>query len=109
MANGIKCPVMRWGSGDDQAALIEFYTRLDRWFTIKNIAVDKQHDFIIFQAGERGEELSKTWTLSDDEKKDRQNVWDKFKQSVGLADNFRVHRLNLTYYKQKETRRVFKT
>ena len=78
MTNGIKCPVMRWGSGVDQAALIGCHTRLDRWFTIKNIAVDKQ--------------LSKTWTLSDDEKKDPKNVCDKFKQSVGLADNFRVHR-----------------
>ena len=28
-------------------------------------------------------------------------MWDRFEQSVGLADNFRVHRLNLISYKQQ--------
>ena len=102
MAEGIKCPQMKWGSGDDQAALLDYRTRLNRWFVIKNIKTAEQHNYIIFQAGEKGEELSKTWTLTNEELRKPDNVWDKFNQSVGLADNFRVHRLNLTACKQKE-------
>ena len=60
MAEGIKCPQMQWGSGDDQVALNDFKTRLERWLTIRGIEPEKQHKFIIFQAGERGEELCKT-------------------------------------------------
>ncbi|KAL5015826.1 hypothetical protein ScPMuIL_005415 [Solemya velum] len=54
------------------------------------------------EAGEKGEELSRTWSLSPDELRTPNNVWDKFQQSVGIADNFRVHRLNLIGYKQTE-------
>ncbi len=83
---------MKWGTGDDQAALQEYRTRLERWFAIKGTAAAKQADFIIFQSGEKGEE----------QLKDTKNVWDRFEQSIGLADNFRVHRLNLISYKQQE-------
>ena len=60
MAEGIKCPQVQWNSGDDQVALNDFKARLERWFTIWGIEPEKQHIFIIFQAGEKGEELYKT-------------------------------------------------
>ena len=106
MGDGLKCPEMKWGTGDDQLALQEYRTRLERWFTIKGTTKESQHHYIIFQAGDHGEELSKTWGISDENAKDPKNVWDKFQQSVGLADNFRVHRMNLTLYKQKETETI---
>ena len=106
MAEGIKCPQMQWGSGDDQVALNDFMTRLERWFTIRGIEPEKQHNFIIFQAGDIGEELCKTWGLSDQELKIPQNVWDKFQRSVGVANNFRVHRLNLTYHTNRKRERL---
>ena len=106
MAEGLKCPVMKWGSGDDQGALTEFKRRLQRWFVIKGIKEELQHDYIIFQAGEKGEELSRTWTLTDTQLKNPGNVWEKLEQSVGVADNFRVHRLNLHGYKQKDSESI---
>ena len=60
---------MKWGSGDDQAALVEYKTRIERWFIMKGIKEEDQHNFIIFQAGDKGEELSKTWTLSPEDLK----------------------------------------
>ena len=32
--------------------------------------------------------------------------WTKFEQSVGLADNFRIHRLHLSEYKQNENETI---
>ena len=52
--------------------------------------------------------MAKTWALSEDELKTPQNLWDKFKESVGIADNFRIHRLNLTSYRQRDTENVAK-
>jgi hypothetical protein len=102
MAEGLQCPTLRWDTGDDQQALCDFRRRIERWFTIKGTAKEKQHDFIIFQAGEKGEELSKTWNLPAEQLKDPKNVWDKFEQSVGVADNFRVHRLTFSNLRQKD-------
>ena len=102
MGDGLKCPVMKWGTGDDHSALLDYQSRLNRWFTIKNIAPEKQHDYIIFQAGEKGEELSKTWNLNNNDLKEPKNVWEVMSQSVGASDNFRVNRLELISYKQKD-------
>lgn len=95
MADGMKCPAMKWGTGDDQNALKDFRKRLERWFAIKDVAEVKQHNYIIFQGGEIAEERAKTWTLTDEELKEPKNVWQQLEQSVGLADNFRIHRLTL--------------
>ncbi len=102
MAEGLKCPSMSWETGDDQAALKEYKKRLERWFKIKKIKKEEQHDYIVFQAGEKGEERLATWDLTADDLKDPDKVWGKFEQSVGLADNFRVHRLNLMSFKQND-------
>ena len=102
MGDGVKCPSMQWGTGDDHTALQEFMSRLNRWFVIKDIQKTTQHNYIIFQAGEKGEELSKTWTLSAEDLKDPDKVWKAFDQAVGAADNFRVNRLNLTNYRQRD-------
>ena len=106
MAEGVQCPSMRWGTGDDQSALDEFKARLNRWFIIKGVEKAKQYDFIIFQAGEKGEEVAKTWTLQEEDMKDPLKVWQALEQSIGAADNFRVHRLNMTSYRQKETESI---
>ena len=95
MADGLKCPTMRWETGNDQEALQEFRVRLERWFIIKDVDKTKQHHYIIFQAGEKAEESAKTWTLTQEDLNDPNNVWDQLQQSVGLADNFRIHRLTL--------------
>lgn len=102
MAEGVKCPVMKWGTGDDQSALTEFKKRITRWFVIRDINVEKQHNYIIFQGGEEAEMRAKTWSITDDELKDPNNVWELLGQSVGLADNFRIHRLTLGSMKQRD-------
>ena len=106
MADGIQCPRMQWDTGDDQGALEEFRTRLNRWFGIKRYAQADQHNVIIYQAGQKGEELASTWALTDAQLDDPANVWGRFHQSVGLAENFRVHRLNFTALRQREDESV---
>ena len=71
MGDIVKRSSMQWGTGDDHTALQEFMSRLNRWFIIKDIQKTTQHNYIIFQAGEKGEELSKTWTLSAGLKRSR--------------------------------------
>ena len=97
---------MQWHTGDDQTALQDDKKRLQGWFVIKDIDKEKQHNYIIFKAGEIGEEHSKTWDISEEELKDPVNVWTKFEQSVGLADNFRIYRLHLAEYKQNENKTI---
>ena len=106
MAEGLNCPSMKWTTGDDQGALTEYKQRLKRWFVIKGTKPEDQHNFIIYLAGEKGEELSKAWELSDEQLKDPKVVWEKFEQSVGVADNFRVHRLMFNGYRQEEKESV---
>ena len=78
MAEGLKCPQMKLGTGDDQASMNEFKTRLNHFSNRRNRRTIQNMDFNRCQM------------------KEPKNVWDKFLQSVGLADNFRVHRLHLT-------------
>ena len=105
-SDGLKCPCMQWHAGDDQTVLQDYKKRLQLWLVIKNIDTEKQHNYIIFQAGEIGEERSKTWDISEEEQKYPVNVWTKFVQSVGLADNFRIHRLILAEYTQNKNETI---
>ena len=113
-SDGLKCRCMQWHSGDDQTALQEtrketrnsYKKRLQRWFVIKTIEKEKQHNYIILEAGEVGEERSKKWDISKEELKDPANVWKKCEQSVGLAHIFRIHRLHLAEYKQNENETI---
>ena len=73
---------MKWGTGDDHSALLDYQSHLNHWFTIQNVAPDRQHDYIIFQAGEKGEKQSKIWNLSDNELKEPKNVWNAMTQLV---------------------------
>lgn len=93
---------MKWGTGDDQSALKEYRSRLGRWFRMKKIKVEDQYDYIFFHAGSKGEQLSQTANLSNDDLKDPSKVWAHMEKSVGLADNFRVHRLTLLSYVQED-------
>ena len=86
ISDGLKCPCMQWHTGDDQIVVQDYKKRLQRWCVIKNIDKEQQHNYIIFQAGEVGEERSKTWNISVEVLKDPVNVWTKFEQSVGLAE-----------------------
>lgn len=98
----IKCPEMKWETGDDPASLNEYRTRLERWFVIREVQKEKQYHYIIFQAGDKGEHLSRTWGLSHDELKQPDTVWTKFEQSVGASTNFRIQRLTFSSCRQKE-------
>ena len=88
MADGVKCLTLRWDTGDDQLAVEDFKSRLERWFTIKDIKKESHHNYIVFQAGEKGEQLAKTWQLSYEDLKEPINVWTQLRQSVGTSENF---------------------
>ena len=106
MADGLKCPVMKWDTGDDQHAVEAYKLRLDRWFVIKNVQDDNKHNYIVYQAGDKGEELAETWQLTAEELKNPDNVWTKLRQSVGTSENFRVHRLNFMNMRQETSESI---
>ena len=68
MADGRKCPQRKGCSGDDHLTLTDF--SYERWLVINGTKKEDQHTYVIFQADAKGEEIAKTWYLTDEQLKE---------------------------------------
>ena len=77
-----------------------FKQQRELYFSVKDVAVEKQVDHILLFSGESGIRKFNSWRLTDAQKKDPKIIWEKFKGQVNTKENWRVARL--CKYKQKE-------
>ena len=61
---------MHWDDPDRPNAIKIFHQQCELYFSMKNVAPNKQVDHILFFAGATGLKLYNSWGLPDDEKKD---------------------------------------
>ena len=95
-------PRMRWDDPDRPNAIKIFHQQCELYFSVKNVAPNKQVDHILLFTGATGLKLYNSWGLPDDEKKDPKTVWSKFETQLHPKTNFRVARLYLQRYVQQE-------
>ena len=71
------------------------------WFKVKEVEKKDQHSYIIIWSGREGLRMFNTWGLSDEQLKDPKNIWSKFSEQIVLTENFRIHRLELSEFRQR--------
>ena len=94
-------PQMDW-SGDVAMSFRLFKQKCEIYFSIMNIAEDKQVDYILLLAGEEGLRKYNSWGLSEEKKKDPKEVWKCFQDQIEPKQSFRVERLYLRQFIQEE-------
>ena len=94
-------PHVYWASDDKTAVIKLFKQRCELYLVIKDIKKDKQVQYILYFAGDKGLEKFNSWTMTDAQKKDPEEIWKRF---IGqqISSNFRVARFYLQQYRQQE-------
>ena len=95
-------PKINWEDPDLSSAVKMFKQQCELYFSVKDVAVEKQVDHILLFSGESGIRKFNSWRLTDAQKKDPKIVWEKFLGQVDTKENWRVARLYLQKYKQEE-------
>eukprot|EP00057_Strongylocentrotus_purpuratus_P020224 XP_011674698.1 PREDICTED: uncharacterized protein LOC105443347 [Strongylocentrotus purpuratus] len=95
-------PRMNWEDPDRANAVKIFHQQCDLYFSVKNVAIGKQVDHVLLFTGATGIKLYNSWGLEGEDKKNPTVVWEKFETQLRPRANFRVARLYLQKYVQKE-------
>ncbi|XP_011670764.1 uncharacterized protein K02A2.6-like [Strongylocentrotus purpuratus] len=93
---------MNWEDPDRANAIKIFHQQCDLYFSVKNVAIGKQVDHVLLFTGATGIKLYNSWGLEGEDKKNPTVVWEKFETQLRPRANFRVARLYLQKYVQKE-------
>ena len=101
-ASAVPLPTLNWDAADPSDAYIEWKDFMTSYFVISDIAEEKKWHYILLSAGQRGHELWKTWSLSDDDKKKPDTVFQKFEEHLVGTVNKWVMRLELSNMQQNE-------
>ena len=94
-------PRMLWDDPDLPGAIAIFRQQCDLNFSVKNVRADKQVDHILLFMGAAGLRMYNSWGLTDN-KNDPKTVWGRFETQLKPKSNFRVARLYLQTFQQKE-------
>ncbi|XP_030855067.1 uncharacterized protein K02A2.6-like [Strongylocentrotus purpuratus] len=96
---------MNWEDPDRANAVKIFHQQCDLYFSVKNVAIGKQVDHVLLLvpcSGATSIKLYNSWGLEGEDKKNPTVVWEKFETQLRPRANFRVARLYLQKYVQKE-------
>ena len=86
---------MDWESENVAESFKMFKQRLELYFATKNIAKERQVAHILLQIKEKGLRMFNAMTLTADEQKDPEIVFQKLEEQVEPPEHFRVSRLKL--------------
>ena len=67
-AGVVPLPTLKWDAIDPYDSFVEWKDFLDSYFIIHAVAEEKKWHYILLSSGQRGHELWKTWSLSNDDK-----------------------------------------
>lgn len=94
-------PKLDWCATNLAESFKLFKQRAEMYFAIKDIQGEQKVRYILLAVGEEGLKRYNSWTLTDEQKKDPDVIWQHFEQQLEPSDNFRVCRLKLRHYRQK--------
>ncbi len=93
---------MDWGASSLGEAFKLFKQWCELYFSVKGIKSEQQVDHILLLVGEEGLKKYNSWTLSMEEQKKPDVIWEEFKQQVQPKVNFRIARFYLQKLIQKD-------
>ncbi|KAG1665367.1 hypothetical protein GQR58_019377 [Nymphon striatum] len=94
-------PRMNWDAPQLAPAFKMFKQRCELYFKIKNITGEMAVTHILLAIGEEGLRRYNTWSLSEEDKKSPEIIWQMFGEQIEPPnDNFRISRLKLSSLKQ---------
>lgn len=99
-------PRMNWEDADQANSIQLFQQQCALYFSVKDIPVDKQVDHILLFMGATGIKIYNSWSLTEPEKKDPTVVWSKFMAQIQPKENFRVARLYLQKFAQRDSETI---
>lgn len=105
-SDALPIPSMDWSNSNRAQAFREFKQIAELWFKIKETPKADQHNYIILWSGTIGLRMYNTWTLSAEDLKDPDNIWQKFKNQLEPVENFRIHRLEFQRFQQRSDESV---
>ena len=74
--------------------------------SVKDVTTEKQVDHILLMSGEEGLRKYNSWTLTNEEKKKPDVIWQKFLTQLEPKVNFRVARFYLQKFSQRESESI---
>ena len=95
-------PRMDWSLPNQADVFRLFKRRLELYFKVKAIEADDQVCYILLQVGGEGLRRYNSWTLTDDERKSATSIFQKFSDQLEPSENFRLSRLKLMNYRQRD-------
>ena len=103
MAYKIPYPTMNWEADDAGEALALFRQKMELYFDDEEITDKKiQARKICRSIGDEGLKKLNASGLSEDDKKNPEKLWELFENMLRIKVNFRIHRLQLMQYRQKD-------
>ena len=99
MANN-DIPYMDWQSSNLAETFKLFKQRLELYFVVNKIKIE-QVNYRLFRVGNEGFKKYNTGLLTEEEKRTRKIIFNKFIEQLEPKENFRINRLKLMTYKQE--------
>ncbi len=81
-------PQMDWDSEDKAHAFADFKERMQMYLNCREIADDRQYNYIVLYLGEEGMKRWKTMSLSDADQKEPKKVWEAFEKTLETSQSF---------------------
>jgi len=95
-------PNFDWHSQNVADSFALFQQRLELYFTINSTKEEQRVPILLLATGEEGIRRYNSWTLTEAEKKDTKVIFSKFSEQLEPPENFRINRLKLSKFNQKQ-------
>lgn len=95
-------PSMNWNSPNVPEAFQLFKQKVKLYFSIKKISGAAEVPYILRGVDDEGLRRYNSWSLTEDQKKNPEHIWKCFEAQLEPDVNFRVARLQLHYYYQRQ-------
>lgn len=95
-------PSMDWNTPNLAETFKLFQQRLQLYFIINKIKTEQQVNFILLQSGNEGLKRFNTWSLTEEKKRSPEFIFNRFLEQLEPKENFRVNRLKLMSYRQRQ-------
>lgn len=104
MANiSIPVPILDWDSPNTAESFKIFQQRLELYFTAKGTKEEEKVPIILLATGEEGIRRYNSWSMSNEDRRDANKIFNAFLEQLEPATNHRICRLELSRYQQKPT------
>jgi len=94
-------PIMDWTNPNPAEAFKLFKQKMEFYFILNKTKPELQVTNILMKVGDIGLKRYNSWTLTEEEKRSPEFIFNKFLQQLEPKDNIWVNRLKLISYRQK--------